>query len=337
MRFRLHTLAISTTVLSALLMLAPAHAQTAKAVAKAPKTWTALRTPDGHPDLQGYWTNATFTPLERPAELGNKEFFTEREAAAFENQRRLRENSQAPDDLHYDNVAWQSENYAKGVSSYRTSLIFDPPDGRVPALTSNGQKRAVAQAEKARRRNLAQSAPDRNLAERCISWGAEGPPMLGTTYNANLQIVQTPSSVAIYTEMVHNVRIIPLDGRSHLPSGVRQLDGDSRGHWEGDTLVVDSTNFTDETPFRGPPATARQDVYSSENLHVVERFTLLDSNTIQYRFTVDDPAVWEKPWSGEMMIHRFEGPILEYACHEGNYGLANILAGARAAEQKAAK
>ncbi|MBV8842021.1 MAG: hypothetical protein JO307_04335 [Bryobacterales bacterium] len=337
MRFRLHKSAISTTVLSAILALAPAEAQTAKSVAKAPKTWTPARMTDGHPDLQGYWTNATFTPLERPAELGIKEFFTEEEAAAFEKQRLLRENSQTADDLHYDNVAWQTENYAKGVSSYRTSLIFDPPDGKIPPLTSNGRKRAVAQAEKARRRNLAEGASDRNLAERCISWGAEGPPMLGTTYNANLQIVQTASSVAIYTEMVHNVRIIPVGGRSHLPSGIRQLDGDSRGHWDGDTLVVDTANFTDETPFRGSPATARQDIYSSENLHVVERFKLIDSNTIQYRFTVDDPAVWEKPWSGEVMIHRFEGPILEYACHEGNYGLANILAGARAAEQKAAK
>ena len=158
--------------------------------------------------------------------------------------------------------------------------------------------------------------------------------MLGTTYNANLQISQTASYVAIYSEMVHNVRIILPDGRSHLPCTIHQLDGDSRGHWEGDTLVVDSTNFSDETPFRGPPATARQDIFSSPTLHVVERFTSVERDTIQYRFTVEDPSVWSKPWSGEVMMHRFEGPVLEYACHEGNYGLANILAGTRAAEKK---
>jgi hypothetical protein len=309
------------------------QAQPAKGIVKAPKVWSPPHTADRQPDLQGYWTNATFTPLERPSELASKEFFTREEAAAYEQQRRLRENSQAPDDIHYDNVSWQSENYSKGVTSQRTSIIFDPPDGKVPPFTSNGQSLAVKQAEKARRRALAASASDRNLAERCVSWGAEGPPMLGTTYNANLQISQTGSYVAIYSEMVHNVRIVPLDGRPHLPSNVQQLDGDSRGHWEGDTLVIDSTNFSDETPFRGPPATARQDIFSSSTLHVVERFILMDRNTIQYRFTVEDPSVWTKPWSGEVMLHRFEGPLLEYACHEGNYGLANILAGARTAEK----
>lgn len=335
LRFRLSlSAALFVLVASAC---APALAQAAKIVPKAAKIWTPPRTPDGQPDLQGYWTNATFTPLERPTELANKEFFTEQEAAAYEKQRRLKDNSQAADDIHYDNVAWQSENYAKGVSSRRTSLIFDPPDGRVPPLTPNGQKLAAEQAEKARRRNLAESASTRSLAERCISWGAEGPPMLGTTYNANMQIMQTASTVAIYTEMVHHVRIIPLDGRPHIPFTIHQLDGDSRGHWEGDTLVVDSSNFSGETPFRGPPATTRQDIFSSPSLHVVERFTRIDPDTISYRFTVEDPMVWTKSWTGEILIHRFEGPILEYACQEGNYGLANILAGARAAEQKAGK
>jgi hypothetical protein len=292
------------------------------------------RTRDGHPDFQGFWTNSTFTPLERPAALGTKEFYTEQEAAAFEKQRTQQENSQSKDDIHYDNVLWQSESYSKVVSNRRTSLIFDPPDGRVPPLSANGQKLAAQQAEAARRRNAALSAEDRSLAERCITWGAEGPPMLGTTYNANLQILQTPASVSIFSEMVHNVRTIPLDGRPHLPSNIRQMGGDSRGHWEGDTLVVDSTNFTDRTNFRGPPATARQDIFSSPDLHVVERFTPIDANTISYRFTVEDPSVWTKPWSGEILIRRIDGPILEYACHEGNYGLANILAAARAAESK---
>jgi hypothetical protein len=285
MRLRFRTWSAALLFLAGLTT-AAAGAQTVKNIPKAAEPWTSPRTPDGQPDLQGYWTNATFTPLERPAELASKEFFTEQEAAAYEEQRRIKDNSQAPDDIHYDNVAWQTEHYGKGVSSRRTSLIFDPPDGKIPPLTLNGQKLALERAEQAGRRTLAQSASVRSLAERCISWGAEGPPMLGTTYNANLQIMQTASFVAIYTEMVHNVRIIPLNGRPHIPSTIHQLDGDSRGHWEGDTLVIDSSNFTDETPFRGPPATARQDIFSAASLHVVERFTRIDPDTIANRFTV---------------------------------------------------
>jgi hypothetical protein len=288
------------------------------------------------PDLQGYWTNATLIPLERPVELGNKEFYTEAEAAAIDKKRVERENSQAKTDIHYDNVIWQSENYSK-VATRRTSLIFDPPDGRIPPLSSKGQQRAVIEKELARHRENADSAESRSLGERCISWGNEGPPMLGSTYNANLQIVQTPTTVAISHEIIHAVRVIPVDGRPHLAADLRQLGGDSRGHWEGDTLVVDTTNFTDRTNFRGPPATARQDVFSSRNLHVVERFRRDGPDTIVYRFTVDDPSTWTRPWSGEMLMRRIEGPIFEYACHEGNYGLANILAAARAKEKEAAQ
>jgi len=283
--------------------------------------------------LQGFWTNSTVTPLERPVELANKEFFTEEEAVAFEKERILRENAQSKTDIHYDNVLWQSEKYSKSVSNRRTSLIFDPPDGRVPPLTAAGQKRAGEMKEAARRREIAASAQDRNLAERCINWGAEGPPMLGSTYNANLQIMQNATSVVILNEMIHNARIVPTNGRAHLDASVRQLGGDSVGRWEGDTLVVDSTNFTDETNFRGPPSSARQDIFSSRDLHVVERFTPVDRDTILYRFTVEDPSTWTKPWSGEMVMRRMEGPIYGYACHEGNWGLANILAGARAAEK----
>jgi hypothetical protein len=288
------------------------------------------------PDLQGYWTNATLIPLERPVELGNKEFYTEAEAAAIDKKRVERENSQAKTDIHYDNVIWQSENYSK-VATRRTSLIFDPPDGRIPPLSSKGQQRAVIEKELARHRENADSAESRSLGERCISWGNEGPPMLGSTYNANLQIVQTPTTVAISHEIIHSVRVIPVDGRPHLSADLRQLGGDSRGHWEGDTLVVDTTNFTDRTNFRGPPATARQDVFSSRNLHVVERFRRDGPDTIVYRFTVDDSSTWTRPWSGEMLMRRIEGPIFEYACHEGNYGLANILAAARAKEKEAAQ
>ncbi len=312
-------------------------AQTARISPKTQETWTPLRTADGQPDVQGYWTNATFTPLERPKNLGTKEFYTEAEAAAVEKQRLLEENSQSPDDVHYDNVIWQGESYQRIVSNRRTSMIFDPPDGRVPPLSEEGKKRAAVVAAAARRRDAAESAEDRTLAERCISWGSEGPPMIGSTYNANLQIIQPRNSVVIHHEINHIVRTIPLDGRPHLPSRIGQLDGDSRGHWEGNTLVVDSTNFSDKTPFRGPPSNTRQDIFSDENLHVVERFTPTDPNTIVYRFTVEDPTVWTTPWSGELVMRRFEGPIFEYACHEGNYGLTNILAGARKAEAEAAE
>ena len=294
--------------------------------------WAAPRTADGHPELEGYWTNATLIPLERPVELGTKEFYTEAEATAIEKQRVARENSQAKTDIHYDNAIWQQENFSK-VASRRTSIIYDPPDGRVPALTDNGKERAKAEAEGQRRREAAESAQSRSLGERCISWGNEGPPMLGSTYSANMQIVQTPAAVAIRHEIMHGNRIIPTDGTPHLAAEVRQLAGDSRGHWEGETLVVDTTNFTDETNFRGPPGTARQDIFSSRNLHVVERFTRTEPDTIVYRFTLEDPTIWTRPWSGEMLLRRIDGPIFEYACHEGNYGLANILSAARAKEK----
>jgi len=322
---------VGTGAFISLLVLSTAPASAQKAAAKTTKPGKAPRTADGQPDLQGYWTNATLIPLERPQELGTKEFYTEAEAAAIEKQRIQKENSQAHTDIHYDNVIWQSENYSKVVSR-RTSLIFDPPDGKVPPLSAKGQQRAALEAQRARERDAAGSAQTRNLAERCIAWGNEGPPMLGSTYNANMQILQTPKNVAISHEIIHGVRIIPVDGTPHVLPDVRQLGGDSRGRWDGDTLVVDTTNFTDQTNFRTPPATGRQDIFSSRDLHVVERFTRVDPETIVYRFTVEDPSTWTRPWSGEMLMQRIEGPIFEYACHEGNYGLRNILAAARQKE-----
>jgi len=294
------------------------------------------RTPDGKPSFEGFWTNATFTPLERAKELGTKEFYTPEEAAAVEKQRAAQDDSQAPTDIHYDNRIWQGEEYSKTVSNRRTSMIFDPPDGRIPPLSPAGQKRAVLVADAAKLRNAAASAQDRTLAERCISWGNEGPPMIGSTYNANLQILQAPGEVVISHEIGHAVRVIPTTGQPHPPASIQMLDGDSRGHWEGDTLVVDSTNFSDKTPFRGPPGNTRQDIFSSPAMHVTERFTRLDEDTIQYRFTVEDPSTWTRPWSGELNLRKFSGPIFAYAYHEGYYGLVNILAGARAAEAKAA-
>ena len=295
-------------------------------------TWNVPRTGDGDPDLQGYWTNATFTPLERPAELAGKEFMTDAEAAAFESRKRQQELGQASDDIHYDNVIWQSEGYEKTVSRKRTSQIYDPPDGRLPALTSEGSRRVAAT-----RRGSADSAQSRTLGERCISRGNEGPPMLGANYYANLQILQTGGLVVIRHEMIHGARIVPLDGRRHLGPGLRQLGGDSRGRWENDTLVVDTINFTDVTNFRAPSSLARQDIIASRDLHVVERFTRISADAILYRFTVEDPTMWTRPWSGELVMRRWSGPIFEYACHEGNYGMAFILSAARAQEKAAAK
>ena len=309
-------------VIAAVLVLPPAVGAQSAA-----NRWTATRTPDGQPDLQGYWTNATVTPLERPAELAGKEFLTEEEAIAYEKQKRLQEASQAKDDIHYDNVIWQSESYEKGVSRRRTSLIVDPADGRVPSLTPEG-RRLVAGL----RRGSADNAESRTLGERCISRGNEGPPMLGANYNANLQILQTGQAVAIRHEMIHGTRIIPLDGRPHLSPRLRQLGGDSRGRWEGSTLVVDTTNFTATPNFRAPSSLGRQDIITSRDLHVIERFTRVDAGAILYRFTVDDPTMWTRPWSGELLMRKWDGPIFEYACHEGNYGLAFILAAARAQE-----
>jgi hypothetical protein len=318
------------TAVCAFVALAAAHPTgqasspaTKPASTKPAKPYTAPRTVDGQPDLQGYWTNATYTPLERPAEFSGKEFWTNEEAAAYEKQRVAQFNSQAADDLHYDNVIWQTEPYVKGVSSLRTSLITDPKDGRIPPLTPEGVRRAAQRA--ASRGNPADAIQNRTIAERCITWGNDVPPLMPAGYNANLQIVQSANYVVVITEMIHSARIIPLDGRSHLGQGLQQLLGDSRGHWEGDTLVVDTTNFTNRTAFRG----------SAEKLHVTERFTRVDADSIKYEFTVDDPTTWTRPWSAEIPIRKMNAPIYEYACSEGNYGIANILRGARVAEADA--
>ena len=201
-------------------------------------------------------------------------------------------------------------------------MIVDPPDGRIPSLTVEAQNRAEARAE-ARRLRPADGPEDRSLSDRCITRGNNGPPMLPSGYNNNYQIVQSSDHIVIMIEMIHDARIIPLDPRPHLPTEVRQWLGDSRGRWEGDTLVIETTNFTDKTNFRG----------SGENLHVVERFTRVDDDTLLYQFMVDDPQSFERPWSGEIPMKRAQGPIFEYACHEGNYSMANILAAARAQEQ----
>jgi hypothetical protein len=291
------------------------------------KNWTPPRTPDGKPDLQGVWTNVTLTPLERPPELKDKAFFTPAEAAQYEKDVIQRNNADRRDGSAEADVGRAYNNFwydrgTKVIPALRTSLIVDPPDGRIPFLTPVAQQRVAAQAE-ARRLHPADGPEDRALTERCILWPTAGPPMLPGPYNNNYQIIQGPGYVTIFVEMIHDVRFIPTDGRPHLPPDVRQWMGDPRGHWEGNTLTVDTTNFTSKTTVRG----------SGESLHLVERFTRASPDMILYEFTVDDPASFTKPWTAQIPMVKMDGPLLEYACHEGNYAMAGMLGGARAAEK----
>jgi hypothetical protein len=278
-------------------------------------------------DLEGIWNNGTITPLERPREFEGKPVFTPAEAAEYEKQVRARNDGDRRDanpeaDLAtgYNDFWW--DRGTRVVSTLRTSLIVDPADGRIPPLTPDAQRRAAARAD-ARRLHPADGPEDLSLADRCIA--RPGPPMIPAGYNNNHRIVQTADYVVIFSEMMHDARIIPLDGRPHLPAGVRQWFGDPRGRWEGNTLVVETANFTDKTNFRG----------AGENLRLVERFTRTDPDTLLYQFTVDDPQSFERRWSGEIPMKRAPGPIFEYACHEGNYSLVNTLTAARAEEKSA--
>jgi hypothetical protein len=327
-----HLPAAAALLLAALVWAETAAAQAARA--ESPATAEAPASTVGQPDLEGYWTNDTYTPLERPAELAGKEFFTAEEAAAFVQSRIDRLHAQAADDIHYDDAIWQAENYGK-KANLRTSLIVEPRDGKLPPLAAEGQARYAHQLATQRASAASESAAHRSLAERCISWGNVGPPMMPPTYSANMQIVQAPGLVIIRHEIMNAARTIYLDGRPHPSADVQWLAGHSVGRWEGRTLVVDTTNFTPWTNFRGSPQHTRQDIFASERMHVVERFTPTDADTIHYAFTVEDPTTWTTPWSGEMEIRRIDGPIYEYACHEGNYGLENILSGARTAEREA--
>ena len=282
------------------------------------------RTADGHPDLQGFWDNSTVTPLERPKEFTGA-FFSEQEAADFEKLPQYLERAVAR--LGNDEVTTTGEingiwtETRKVGPDRRTSLITDPADGRLPPLTSQARARLDA-LTRSRKEHHADNPEDLPLAERCLLWGAD-PPLAPVSYNNNLQIVQTQDHVMILTEMVHDARVIPLDGRPHLPAGIHQWKGDSRGHWDGDTLVVDTTNYTDSTRFQG----------SGTGLHVVERFTLGDGDLLRYDFTVDDPAAFARPWSGRLWMRRTTDRIYEYACHEGNYSMPGILRGARFGEK----
>ena len=312
-------------------------ANTAAAVKRA---WTPPRTPDGQPDLQGVWTNNTVTPLQRPKELAGKEYYTEAELAEVQQRQRERlalddeegeppanhsgVEGAPPENVHYDHAQFGLDWLQSRVAwNRRTSLIVGQ-EGTIPPLTPEARQRRAERLAKAKGHEL-DGPESRPLEARCLARANVGPPLLPTRYNSNLQIVQGPGYVAVESEEIHDVRVIPLDGRPHLPNSIRQWMGDSVGHWEGNTLVVDTTNFTELNPFPG-----------AQNLHVIEHITRADEDTILYQFTVEDPGMWTKPWSGEVPIKKIQGQLYEYACHEANYGLENTLHGARVAEAAAA-
>jgi hypothetical protein len=323
----------------AVMFTASLPAQTSAAAAKPAagskaKTGAIPRTPDGHPDFQGVWTNATITPLQRPSKLAGKATLTDAEATAYEkseDQELKAQDGQSDGPLIAAagssgtggyNVLFvdRGTELARVDGVKRTSLIIDPPDGKVPPLTDEARKRLSGMY---RNFNKYDSVKDRPLSERCIiGFGStSGPPMLPVLYNNNYQIVQTPEAVMILVEMVHDVRIIRMNG-THAPADVHELLGDSIGRWEGDTLVVDTTNFTNATMFNG----------SGENLHVVERFKRVDPGTILYRATIEDVSTFTKPWTIEYPFLATPGPVYEYACHEGNYAMPDIMGGARKAD-----
>ena len=275
------------------------------------------------PDLQGTWNNITGTPLERPAELAGKEFFTQEEAVQFAEQTLRRVDRDRRDgEIETDVGRAYNEFWSDRATKYltqlntRTSLIVDPPDGQLPALTSLGQARVDARRDA---RELNDTWADRNLWERCLTRGV---PRLPGSYNNNFMIVQSPGYVAILVEMIHETRLIPLDGRPGISSGIRQWMGDSRGRWEGDTLVVETTHFRNQQEFRG----------TSADLHLIERFTRIDAHTIDYQFTIDDATTYVSPWTVALPMKSVDEDVFEYACHEGNVGMHGILAGARALE-----
>ena len=327
-------LAVAGLVLVQLRVAGQSATMKASAKSGGAKSSAIPRTPDGHPDLQGIWTNSTLTPLERPQQFAGKPALTEAEATAYEKETGVQRNrdrrdggaevdvGRAYNELFFD----QGDKLARIGGTIRTSMIVDPPDGRIPAYTPEAEKRLEAARAEARL-HPADGPENRSLAERCLFWATTGPPMLPGPYNNTYQIYQAPGAVMILSEMIHETRVIPLDGREHLPAPMRKWTGDSIGHWEGDTLVVDTTNFTTKTRFRG----------SDENLHVIERFTRAGPNAIDYRFTIDDPTTFTRPWTAELSLAATPGPIYEYACHEGNYALTDILSGARTDEKKAAE
>jgi len=318
--------AIGVAIASAVLCGGLAAAQATAVPQRAAKA-NAGRPSGAHPDLQGVWGFATVTPLQRQKEFADRTALTPEERAKLEEQAvrdQFVDQAPRPGDTGAYNRFWIDAG-TKVVKTGQTSLIVDPPDGRMPPLTTAGKEREAAlQARTA----VAAGPEDLTTWDRCLVGFNSGPPMIGGGYNAYVQIVQTSDYVGLLNEMVHDTRIIPLDGRSH--GKLRQWKGDSLGRWDGDTLVVETTNFRREGT--GTLSLSRLGFSVDENLHLIERFRRLDADTLLYEYTVDDPTVWTRPWTVSLTMERSNQPIYEYACHEGNYAMSHILSGARAKE-----
>ena len=310
----------------------------------------APRTPWGAPDLGGVWDFRTITPLERPEALADREFLTEEEAAGLEQEVIERDarllnrpaetvtaggsvDRRADGSPGFYNNFWL-DGGTRTIGTRRTSLVIDPPNGRLPALTASAQRRAD-ETLAYRRAHPADSWLDLDAGDRCLLGLNAGPPIVPAAYNQNLQVFQTADHVMLLTEMVHTVRVVPLDGRPRLPADIQQWSGDSRGRWEGDTLVVETTNFVPDRWWTSSNPMGA--LGSSANLRLVERLTRIDAETLEYEFTVHDPETWASPWTASIPMQRSEQPLFEYACHEGNYSLPNMLAGEREAERAAAE
>jgi hypothetical protein len=282
------------------------------------------------PNLEGIWNSATAAPIERPISMKDKPFFTPEEAAAFEREV-ARRNEEPPAGTRTGIGTYNTVYREFGTSvgkTRRTSIITEPADGRIPPLTP-----AAAEIKRKRIEALRkfENPEDLGLQDQCITFLTAGPPMLPYTYNSNYQIVQTEKAIVISAEMIHEARIVHMDGRPHLPPSMRSFTGDSVGRWEGETLVVDTTNFNDGGGFYGD---AGGHFGWDRNLHVIERFRLLDPDTLLYQFEIDNPTAFTLPWKGELTMARTTGNIYEFACHEGNYALSNMLRGYRAMERK---
>ena len=322
-----HRLRTSLSTVAAVVVIVSLSAVPAVAQSDAPRTaW-------GQPDLQGVWDFRSITPLQRPERLENQEFLTEEEAAELEQAAVARDaaawdrearRTEAGGNVGAYNNFWMDRGQ-KAVGTRRTSLIVDPPNGRMPEQTTAAQQRAGVRRDY-RREHPADGPEDFSNGVRCILGFNAGPPFTPSAYNNNMQLFQTPDHVVVVTEMVHTARIIPLDGSPHLPSNVQQWSGDSRGHWEGETLVVETTNHTDKTRWRG----------STPDMRLVERFTRVDAETLLYEFTVTDPTTWTAPWTAAVPLLLNPEPMFEYACHEGNYSMGVMLAGTREEEKAAA-
>ena len=335
--------ALATMIAVVLIAQAPVAGQSASPAtrtapakpAAAAKPWTPPRTPDGKPDLQGIWGNATVTPLERPKGLGAKEFYTDEEFAKLSERIRQGDVGEEAElgaarenELRYDISLYGGFDITKArfAANKRTSLIVGP-EGTIPSMLPEAKQRNAERAAKNKGHEF-DSYENRPLSERCILMAQEMIPMLPGAGEGNLlQIVQGPGYVAFLHEIDHSTRVVPTDGRPHIPQNIRQWQGDSVGHWEGDTLVVDTTNFTTRSAFKG----------SGEKLHLVERFTRTADDMVTYQFTVEDPTTWAKAWTAEIPMTKTEGPVYEWACHEGNTMISTILRGARVQEEEAAK